>query len=124
MSDYKSEFNVENYLSNLSYINKDFNSLWNEILETVPKLTDKWMPSEANESDPLLVLLKELAIFADKNNYNVDKNILERFPATLTQLRSAYNVYDDLGYTPDWYISATTPITIMVWHQNSSRNSA
>ena len=40
------------------------------------------------------------------------KNILERFPATLTQLRSAYNVYDDLGYTPDWYISATTPITI------------
>lgn len=112
MSDYKSEFNVENYLSNLSYINKDFNSLWNEILETVPKLTDKWVPSEANESDPLLVLLKELAIFADKNNYNVDKNILERFPATLTQLRSAYNVYDDLGYTPDWYISATTPITI------------
>lgn len=112
MSDYKSEFNVENYLSNLSYINKDFNSLWNEILETVPKLTDKWMPSEANESDPLLVLLKELAIFADKNNYNIDKNILERFPATLTQLRSAYNVYDDLGYTPDWYISATTPITI------------
>lgn len=112
MSDYKSEFNVENYLSNLSYINKDFNSLWNEILETVPKLTDKWMPSEANESDPLLVLLKELAIFADKNNYNVDKNILERFPATLTQLRSAYNVYDDLRYTPDWYISATTPITI------------
>ena len=112
MSDYKSEFNVENYLSNLSYINKDFNSLWNEILETVPKLTDKWVPSEANESDPLLVLLKELAIFADKNNYNVDKNILERFPATLTQLRSAYNVYDDLGYTPDWYMSATTPITI------------
>lgn len=112
MSDYKSEFNVENYLSNLSYINKDFNSLWNEILETVPKLTDKWIPSEANESDPLLVLLKELAIFADKNNYNVDKNILERFPATLTQLRSAYNVYDDLGYTTDWYISATTPITI------------
>lgn len=120
MSDYKSEFNVENYLSNLSYINKDFNSLWNEILETVPKLTDKWMPSEANESDPLLVLLKELAIFADKNNYNIDKNILERFPATLTQLRSAYNVYDDLGYTPDWYISATTPITITFNNTNST----
>lgn len=123
MSDYKSEFNVENYLSNLSYINKDFNSLWNEILETVPKLTDKWMPSEANESDPLLVLLKELAIFADKNNYNVDKNILERFPATLTQLRSAYNVYDDLGYTPDWYISATTPITITFNNISKTENS-
>ena len=106
------DFNVENYLSNLSYINKDFPSLWNEILETVPKLTNKWLPSEANESDPLVVLLKELAIIADKLNYNIDKNILELFPATLTQLRSAYNVYESLGYTPDWYISAVTGITI------------
>ena len=106
------EFNAEKYLSNLSYINKDFPSLWNEILETVPKLTNKWIPSEANESDPLVVLLKELAIIADKLNYNVDKNVLELFPATLTQLRSAYNVYESLGYTPDWYVSAVTSITI------------
>ena len=106
------EFNVENYLSNLSYINKDFPSLWNEILETIPKLTNKWLPSQANGSDPLIVLLKELAIIADKLNYNIDKNILELFPATLTQLRSAYNVYESLGYTPDWYVSATTGITI------------
>ena len=106
------EFNVEKYLSNLSYINKDFSSLWNGILGTVPKLTNKWIPSEANESDPLVVLLKELAIIADKLNYNVDKNVLELFPATLTQLRSAYNVYESLGYTPDWYVSAVTSITI------------
>ena len=72
------KFNVENYLSNLSYINKDFESLWNEILETVPKLTNKWLPSEANESDPLVVLLKELAIFADKLNYNIDLSIMDK----------------------------------------------
>lgn len=106
------EFNADKYRSNLSYINKDFPSLWNEILETVPKMTNKWIPSESNESDPLVVLLKELAIFADKINYNVDKNVLEMFPATLTQLRSAYNVYESLGYTPDYYISATTSISI------------
>lgn len=106
------EFNADKYLSNLSYINKDFPSLWNEILETVPKMTNKWIPSESNESDPLVVLLKELAIFADKINYNIDKNVLEMFPATLTQLRSAYNVYESLGYTPDYYISATTSISI------------
>lgn len=106
------KFNVENYLSNLSYINKDFESLWDEILETVPKLTNKWKPNEANESDPLVVLLKELAIIADKLNYNIDKNILELFPATLTQERSAYNVYESLGYSPDWYVSATTNITL------------
>ena len=106
------KFNVENYLSNLSYINKDFESIWDEILETVPKLTNKWKPNEANESDPLVVLLKELAIIADKLNYNIDKNILELFPATLTQERSAYNVYESLGYSPDWYVSATTNITL------------
>lgn len=107
------DFNVENYLSSLSYINKDFQSIWDELLETVPKLTTKWLPSEANESDPLVVLLKELAIIADKLNYNIDKNILELFPATLTQLRSAYNVYDSLGYTPDWYVSATTTVSVI-----------
>ena len=107
------EFNVENYLTNLSYINKDFPTLWNEILETVPKLTNKWVPNEANESDPLVVLLKELAIIADKLNYNIDKNVLELFPATLTQERSAYNVYQSLGYVPDWYVSATTDLTVI-----------
>ena len=107
------DFNVENYLSSLSYINKDFQSIWDELLETVPKLTTKWLPSEANESDPLVVLLKELAIIADKLNYNIDKNVLELFPATLTQLRSAYNVYDSLGYTPDWYVSATTTVSVI-----------
>ena len=107
------DFNVENYITNLSYINKDFPTLWNEILETVPKLTNKWIPNEANESDPLVVLLIELAIISDKLNYNIDKNILELFPATLTQERSAYNVYQSLGYTPDWYVSATTDLTII-----------
>lgn len=99
------------YISNISYINKDFETLWEEILTTVPKLTNKWLPSEANESDPLVVLLKELAIVSDKINFNIDKNILELFPQTLTQLRSAMNVYESLGYTPDWYVSANLDLT-------------
>lgn len=102
------------YISNISYINKDFETLWEEILATVPKLTDKWLPSEANESDPLVVLLKELAIVSDKINFNIDKNILELFPQTLTQLRSAMNVYESLGYTPDWYVSANLNLTFTV----------
>lgn len=99
------------YISNISYINKDFETLWEEILTTVPKLTNKWLPSEANESDPLVVLLKELAIVSDKINFNIDKNILELFPQTLTQLRSAMNVYESLGYTPDWCVSANLDLT-------------
>ena len=52
---YKNDKNI----SNISFINKDFESLWTEILALIPKLTNKWVPSEANESDPLAVLLKD-----------------------------------------------------------------
>ena len=106
------DFNINNYLTNLSYIDKDFNSIWEEILDVVPKLTDKWIPSEANESDPLVVLLKELGIVSDKLNYNIDKNTLEQFPDLLTQLRTAYSVFKSMGYNPNWYKSAVTYITI------------
>ena len=105
---YKNDKNI----SNISFINKDFESLWTEILALIPKLTNKWVPSEANESDPLAVLLKEQAIMTDKINYNVDKNILELFPQSLTQLRSAYDVYNSMGYYPDWYVSATVDLTL------------
>lgn len=106
-------FNIDNYISNLAYINKDFNSIWEEILETVPKLTDKWVPSEANESDPLVVLLKELGIVTDKLNYNIDKNILETFPDLLTQLRAAYSVFSSMGYVPQWYRSALLNVALI-----------
>ena len=94
------EFNISNYLANMDYVNKDFNSIWEEIIDFVPKLTNNWRPGEANESDPLVVLLKELGIVEDKLNYNIDKNTLEQFPDLLTQLRTAYSVFKSMGYTP------------------------
>lgn len=96
----------EQTLSNISFVNKDFESLWTELLALVPKLTRKWVPSEANESDPLSVLLKLNAISLDKGNYNIDKEILELFPLSLTQQGSAFQVYDSAGFTPNWYRSA------------------
>ena len=106
-------FDIKNYISNLTYINKDFNSTWEEILEVVPQLTNKWNPSESNESDPLVVLLKELGIVTDKLNYNIDKNTLEAFPDLLTQLRAAYSVFGSMGYVPQWYRSALANVTFL-----------
>lgn len=99
-------------VQNNSYINKDFQALWEELLDLIPKFTNKWNPREANESDPLAVLLKLLSIYSDKLNYNIDKSILERFPQTLTELRSAKNVYDTLGYNAPWYRAGSTKITL------------
>ena len=106
-------FDIKNYISNLTYINKDFNSTWEEILEVVPQLTNKWNPNESNESDPLVVLLKELGIVTDKLNYNIDKNTLEAFPDLLTQLRAAYSVFGSMGYVPQWYRSALATVTFL-----------
>ena len=106
-------FDIKNYISNLTYINKDFNSTWEEILEVVPQLTNKWNPNESNESDPLVVLLKELGIVTDKLNYNIDKNTLEAFPDLLTQLRAAYSVFGSMGYVPQWYRSALANVTFL-----------
>lgn len=102
----------EKSLANISFINKDFESLWTELLALVPKLTRKWDPSQANESDPLAVLLKLITVAQDKANYNIDKNILELYPLSLTQKASAFNVYDSLGYTMQWYHSGTGKIVV------------
>lgn len=74
------EYRNDKDVINSSYINKDFQALWEELLTLIPKLTNKWDPKNTNESDPLAVLIKLLAIYSDKLNYNIDKSILERFP--------------------------------------------
>ena len=100
----------KNPLSNFSYTNKDFNSIYVELLDLVKQLTYKWDPSISNESDPGNILLKLDAIIGDKNNYNIDKNILENFPETLTQDISARSLYKQLAYNMSWYQSAETDV--------------
>lgn len=95
----------EKILAALSTTEKDFNSIWAEELDLTKKLTNRWDPSQSNESDPGVVLLKELAILGDKLNYNIDKNVLECFPLSVTQLGNARMLYDELGYKMHWYKS-------------------
>lgn len=99
-------------ISNKSYTNKDFNTIYPELLDLVTKLTNKWDPTTSNESDPGVVLLKLWSILADKNNYNIDKNILETFPLSVTQRSNAQKLYDMLGYDMHYYQSAVTDITM------------
>lgn len=102
---------TNNPLSAMSYTNKDFNSIFVELLDIVKELSSKWDPTISNESDPGVILLKADAIIADKNNYNIDKNILELYPETVTQEFNARNIYKQLAYRMPWYKSATTSIT-------------
>ena len=99
-------------ISNKSYTNKDFNSIYAELLDLVSTLTNKWDPSHSNESDPGVVLIKLAALLADKNNYNIDKNILECFPLSASQEGNVRAFYDLLGYSMSWYKSASCKINI------------
>ena len=95
----------------INYTNKDFVSIYEELLQLGKELSYKWDPTQTNESDPGLVLIKEKAIVGDKNNYNIDKNILQAFPDTVTEEKVARQLFSQLGYKMPWYIGATTDIS-------------
>lgn len=97
-------------IDSLSYTNKDFRKVMEELLALVPELTSNWNPNDSNESDPGVALLKLKAFIADKLNYNIDKNVLETFPTSVTQRGNAQKLYDLLGYEMQWYRSATVPV--------------
>ena len=109
-------------ISNKSFTSKDFNTIYPELLDLVKKLTNKWDPTTSNESDPGVVLLKLWSILADKNNYNIDKNILETFPLSVTQLANAHKLYDMLGYRMHYYKSAVTELNM--WYIGSDLSAA
>lgn len=102
--------NTERELSNLSYTNKDFGTIYPELLNLAKKISYKWDPTVSDESDPGVVLLKLCALMADKNNYNIDKNVLELYPLSVTQNASAREIFDQCGYSMKYYQSATTSI--------------
>lgn len=105
--------------SNMSYTNKDFNSIYLELLECAKQLSYKWDPTVSNESDPGVVLLKLAAIIGDKDNYNIDKNILELMPASVTQIPAARQIFDQCGYTMHHYIAAEGDIQV-VWEDSEN----
>lgn len=96
----------------LSATKKDFYQIWNELLETASKLSERWDPTSTNESDPGIVLLKVLTAIADKLNYNIDKNILEAFMPSAAQEESMRKLCSMLGYDMKYYQSAETTATI------------
>ena len=108
MAEYKND------LSNLSYTNKDFSAIYPELLDIVKKLSYKWDPTISDESDPGVVLLKLNALMTDKLNYNIDKNILELFPSSVTQYQNAREIFDQCGYTMRYYNSASVNVSFVM----------
>jgi len=71
-------------LQAISYTNKDFTQVFTELIDLTKEISSRWDPSIASETDPGIILMKVSAIIADKCNYNIDTNILESFPLSVT----------------------------------------
>ena len=97
-------------ISNMSYTEKDFQSIYPALLTLARQLTNRWDPASSNESDPGNVLLKLAAVIGDKTNYNIDKNVLECFLPSATQETSMRMLTDALGYNMKYYQSAVVNI--------------
>ena len=103
---------ITNENQSISYTNLDFSAIYTEVMDLIKQLTYRWDPSISDESDPGVVLVKLSALLADKCNYNIDKNVLETFPLSVTQNGNARQLYDQLGYYMNWYESAYVPIQL------------
>lgn len=105
-------------IANKSYINKDFATIYPEQLDLIKTMTNRWDPQTSNESDPGIVLTKLNAFIADKNNYNIDKNVLENFMISATQESSMRKLCDMMGYYMNYYIAPEVDITIMYTNED------
>lgn len=116
--------NSDIQIENISYTNKDFSQIYPELVDLAKKITNKWDPETTNESEPGLVFLKLLAFIADKNNYNIDKNILEQFMPSVTQETPMRNLCEMLGYNPVYYRSAIADVSFTYLGGNEKLDNA
>lgn len=89
---------------NLSYTSRDYTSIYNELMSSIPLLTKSWEPKD--ENDPGVVLIKLMSMLGDMLSFNLDKNALEAFPRTVLQRANAQQIFRLVGYKMHWWRSA------------------
>ena len=94
----------------LNYTSKDYNSIYTDLVNAIPGITDLWTNTE--DGDPGIVLVKLMSALGDMLSYNMDKQALEYYSSTVTQRKNAARLYNLIGYKMHWYISATNRIEV------------
>ena len=94
--------------ASISYTNKDYESLRQELLARVPQLTDRW--TDFNESDLGVVLLELFCGAGDMLAYYLDAQAAEAFLPTARQRQNVINLCKLINYRLDTPVAATTTL--------------
>ena len=94
----------------LSYTSRDFNSIKEDLTNSISNLTNIW--TNRDQSDPGMVLVTLMSALGDNLSFNIDKQSLEFFGRTVSQRKNAKYVFDLLGYKMHWYKSAKLNVTV------------
>jgi len=92
--------------ASITYSNKDYESLRQELLARIPQLTDRW--TDFNESDLGVVLLELFCGVGDMLAYYLDAQAAEAFLPTARQRQNVINLCKLIGYRLDSPVAATS----------------
>lgn len=89
----------------ISYTDKDYVNILDDLINSIPGITQKWNTTDAN--DPGMILVKLMSIIGDMLFFTQDMQALEVYPNSVTQRKNAATIYKLIGYKMHWYRSAT-----------------
>ncbi len=94
--------------ASIGYINKDYESIRQELLAKIPQLTDRW--TDFNHSDLGIVLLDLFCGVGDMLAYYLDAQAAEAFLPTARQRQNVINLCKLIGYRLDSPVASTTTL--------------
>ncbi len=94
--------------ASIGYINKDYESIRQELLAKVPQLTDRW--TDFNASDLGVVLLELFCGIGDMLTYYLDAQAAEAFLPTARQRQNVINLCKLISYRLDAPVASTTTL--------------
>lgn len=95
----------------IDYTNKDYINILDDLINSIPGITQKWISTDTN--DPGMILVKLMAIVGDMLFYTQDMQSLEVYPSSVTQRKNAAAIYRLIGYKMKWYRSAQVEVNVI-----------
>ena len=99
-------------LARLSYVNRDYEAIRQELIERIPTITDRW--TDFNHSDLGMTLLELFCGMADMLSFYLDNQANEAYLPTARQRQNIIHLTDLVNYRLDRPIAASTTLYFSV----------